>query len=338
MNDITETADTEPLDENKSQDSVEPTKFKQTFINRFGHIRAGWRMMIYLVIVGVLSSFPFRYLHKFLKDFLPNSEEFPTPSMLIQYVFIIISFVLTAYIVLKWIDKRPFGVIGMNLYEGWLKELSVGMGFGFGLLTLLFLVFWVTGLVDVTAGAMNSTVAISMSKFLFLFILVGFFEELMTRGYLFQAFIEGSNRWIAAIILSLAFSLIHMANPNFSASGALNIFLAGMLLSIAYLKTLSLWMPIGIHIAWNWTQGPLWGMNVSGIDIKDSFLVSSPQGPELLSGGEFGAEGSLISAVAIAALCWYLWKADWIKPSEANASIWRKYPSGYGVEPVDREM
>ena len=104
------------------------------------------------------------------------------------------------------------------------------------------------------------------------------------------------------------------------------------------MKTLSLWMPIGIHIAWNWTQGPLWGMNVSGMDIKDSFLISAPRGPELLSGGEFGAEGSLISAVVIAALCWYLWRAEWIKPSESIASIWRKYPSGFGVEPVDQEM
>ena len=338
MNDINETADNEPLDENSAQDSVEPIKLKQTFINRFGHIRAGWRMMIYLLIVGLLSSFPFRYLHRFIKGFLPESEGFPNPSMLIQYLFIITSFLLTAYIVLKWIDKRPFGQIGINLSEGWLKELSIGLGMGFGLLTLLFLLFWITGLVEVTAGAMNSTVAISMLLFLLLFILVGIFEELMTRGYLSQALIEGSNKWIAMIILSTAFSILHMTNPNFSAGGALNIFLAGMLLSIAYIKTLSLWMPIGIHIAWNWTQGPLWGMNVSGMDITNSFLVSTPQGPELLSGGEFGAEGSLISAAAIAALCWYLWKAEWLKPSEPNSSIWRKYPSSYGVEPVDQEM
>ena len=337
MNDITETTDNEPLDENNAQDSVKPSKFKQTFINRFGHIRAGWRMMIYLIITGVLTI-PSGLLIKYLKEFLPESEGFGSPSMVILYIFINTSFFLAAYIVLKWIDKRPFSLIGMNIFKGWFKEFSIGLGLGFGLLTLLFLVFWITGLVEVTAGAMNSTVAISMLGFLLIFILAGLFEELMLRGYAFQAFIEGSNKWIATIILSLVFSIMHMTNPNFSAGGALNIFLAGMLLSIVYLKTLSLWMPIGLHIAWNWTQGPLWGMNVSGIDIKDSFLVSTPQGPELLSGGEFGAEGSLISSVFIAALCWYLWKAEWIKPSESIASLWRKYPSGYGVEPVDQEM
>jgi len=337
MNDITETTDNEPLDENNAQDSIKPSKLKQTFINRFGHIRAGWRMVIYLIITGVLTI-PFRYLHKYLNDFLPESEGFGSPANLLQYIFINTSFLLAAYIVLKWIDKRPFGTLGLNFTKGWLKELSTGIGIGFGLLTLLFLVFWITGLVEVTAGAMNSTVAISMLGFLLLFILAGLLEELMLRGYAFQAFIEGSNKWIAMIILSLVFSIMHMFNPNFSAGGALNIFLAGMLLSIVYVKTRSLWMPTGLHFAWNWTQGPLWGMNVSGMDIKDSFLVSTPQGPELLSGGEFGAEGSLISAVVIAALCWYLWRAEWIKPSESIASLWRKYPSGYGVEPVDQEM
>ena len=337
MNDITETTDNEPLDENNTQDSVKPSKLKQTFINRFGHIRAGWRMMIYFLIVGVLTA-PLRFVHRYLNELLPKSEEFGSPFKLIQYLFIITSFLLAVYVVLKWIDKRPFGTLGLNFTKGWLKELSAGIGIGFGLLTLLFLVFWITGLVEVTAGAMNSTVAISMLGFLLLFILAGFLEELMLRGYAFQAFIEGSNKWIAAIILSLVFSIMHMFNPNFSAGGALNIFLAGILLSIVYVKTRSLWMPTGLHFAWNWTQGPLWGMNVSGMDIKDSFLVSTPQGPELFSGGEFGAEGSLISAVVIAALCWYLWRAEWIKPSESNASIWHKYPSGYGIEPVDQEM
>ncbi len=337
MNDIPETLDNVPLDENGDQNSVEPTKFKQTFINRFGHLRAGWRMMIYIALTVALSI-PLQLLHKFFKEYLSESKGFNSPNSTVGYIFIVTSFLLAAYIVLKWIDKRPFSTLGLNFAKGWFSELSIGMGMGFGLLTLLFLIFWATGLVEVTAGAMNSVVAISMFKFLMVFILAGLFEELLLRGYAFQAFIEGSNSWIAMILLSILFSVIHMFNPNFSAGGAINIFLAGMLLSIAYIKTRALWLPTGIHFAWNWTQGPLWGMNVSGMETKNSFLVSTPQGHELLSGGEFGAEGSLISAVVITALCWYLWKAEWLKPSESNASIWRKYPSGYGVEPENQEM
>ena len=159
----------------------------------------------------------------------------------------------------------------------------------------------------------------------------------MLRGYPFQAFIEGSNTLVAMVVLSLIFSIMHILNPNFSAGGALNIFLAGIQLSVAYIKTRSLWLPTGLHMAWNWTQGPLWGMNVSGIDIPNSFMVSIPTGPELLTGGEFGAEGSLISSLLIILATWYMWRAPWLKPSKANSALWRKYPAAYGTPPVETE-
>ncbi|MCH7619445.1 MAG: hypothetical protein IH880_06715, partial [Candidatus Marinimicrobia bacterium] len=73
------------------------------------------------------------------------------------------------------------------------------------------------------------------------------------------------------------------------------------------------------------------------IDIQNSFMVSVPQGHELLSGGEFGAEGSLISSVVIILVTWYMWRASWLKPSEANSALWRKYPASYGVPPAETE-
>jgi len=337
MNDNPETTENGPLEANDQEVTEEPTKFKQTFINRFGHIRAGWRFLLYLALTAVIAL-PLQIFGKSLKNYMPASEGFNSPFIMVNYILINASFILAAYILLRWIDKRPFGSLGLNFSEGWVKELSIGVGIGFGLLTLMFVIFWITGLVEVTAGKMNSVVAVTMFNFLIVFILAGLFEELLIRGYPFQVFIEGSNKWIAMISLSSVFSILHMFNPNFSAAAAVNIFLGGMLISIAYLKTRALWMPTGLHFAWNWTQGPLWGMNVSGIDIENSFLVSTTQGHDLLSGGEFGAEGSLITAVVIAGLCWYLWRAEWLKPSETNAALWRKYPSRYGVEPVDQEM
>ncbi len=90
-------------------------------------------------------------------------------------------------------------------------------------------------------------------------------------------------------------------------------------------------------MAWNWTQGPLWGMNVSGMTIKRTVFTSTPQGPDLLSGGAFGAEGSLIASALIVGLSWYLWKAEWLKPSEEMTAIWSKYPAGYGLDPEGTE-
>lgn len=335
MNDIPESVSDETLGENDPQESVEPSMFKRIFINRFSSIRAGWRIVIYLALTFGISE-AFKPLHEFLKTYLPESKNFNSVSTIVGYVFLVSAFLLAAYIILRWIDKRPFGTLGLNFSTGWLKELSIGMSMGFGLMTLMFIIFLVSGLIDVTAGAMDSTVALGVFKYLILFIFAGTFEELLLRGYAFQAFIEGSNIWIPSILLSLVFSILHIFNPNYSAGGAIIIFLAGILFSIIYIKTRSLWMPVGMHFAWNWTQGSLWGMNVSGIDIKDSILVSTPHGPELLSGGDFGAEGSLITAFFLILLCWYLWKAEWLKPSESNSSILSKYSSGFGVEPVDK--
>jgi len=91
-------------------------------------------------------------------------------------------------------------------------------------------------------------------------------------------------------------------------------------------------------MAWNWTQGPIWGMNVSGTTMESSFLVSTPQGSEFWSGGEFGAEGSIFAAVVSIFVIWIIWRADWIKPSDANSELWKKYPESYGISPEDTEM
>jgi hypothetical protein len=76
-------------------------------------------------------------------------------------------------------------------------------------------------------------------------------------------------------------------------------------------------------------------MNVSGTEIANSFLVSVPKGPELLSGGSFGAEGSLITLVLTVGLVFYIWKAKWIKPTRKIAALWRKYSSGFGLGPPE---
>jgi membrane protease YdiL (CAAX protease family) len=140
--------------------------------------------------------------------------------------------------------------------------------------------------------------------------------------------------WIAILGFSLIFSLGHIFNEDMSYVSAGCLFLHGILLSMVYFKTRSLWIPIGIHIAWNWTQGPLWGIRVSGTQIPNTLLTSMPKGTELLSGGNFGVEGSLITVIITLGLLLYIWKARWIKPTEEMAALWRKYPSGFGLTPT----
>jgi len=309
----------------------------KTFKNPFGHLRAGWRMTAYLIVLAVIAI-PVNILMHSIKSYIPGGKGMHSPRMIVLYVVMVSVFTFAAYLTLKLIDKRPFRLLGLWFSPGWFREYYIGLGFGFGSITVVFLILWLTNHVDVTKGTWDSALSVSLLKLLVLFAFAGALEELMLRGYLFQAFIEGSNKWIAILVLSLIFSAMHMFNPNWSAMGAIIIFLAGIELSVAYVKTRSLWLPIGLHMAWNWTQGPLWGMHVSGTTIENTVLVSVPQGSEFWSGGEFGAEGSIFAAVITVLVTWIIWRAEWIKPSKANSELWKKYPASYGVSPVAAEI
>lgn len=337
MNENIETTPEENSQINDALSSDGPSKLSKTFKNPFGHFRAGWRMLTFLIFVGLIVT-PTNLLLHSLISYIPGGKGIHAPRMIVLYILMVSAFILASYITLKWLDKRPFRLLGLWFSPGWFREFSIGLGFGFGPITIVFLLLWVTGHVDVSKGTLDISLILFLLKMLILFAFAGALEELMLRGYLFQALIEGSNKLIAILVLSIIFSAIHMFNPNWSAMGAVIIFLAGLELGVAYIKTRSLWMPIGIHMAWNWTQGPLWGMNVSGTTMETSFLVSTPQGSTFWSGGEFGAEGSIFAAVVSIFVIWYIWRADWIKPSDANSELWKKYPSRYGVSPLETEM
>jgi len=294
-------------------------------------------MLIYLGMV-ILAAAPLMGLLKAFSFILPpekSGEEIASAINIVFMVGIDIALVVGAWVTLRWIDRRPFAVLGMGFSIKGAKEFLAGFAFGSLYLTVVFLILWMADLVDVTVGGMDSQTLESMVRYLVVFAAAGILEELVNRGYLFQAFIEGTRAWIAILVFSLVFSLGHIFNEDFSWVGGLCLFSHGVLFGLAYFKTRSLWVPIGIHVAWNWAQGPLWGMNVSGTTIANSFLVSVPKGPELLSGGSFGAEGSLITLAITAGLILYIWKTKWIKPTEEKAAVWRRYPSGYGLAPSD---
>ncbi len=141
-------------------------------------------------------------------------------------------------------------------------------------------------------------------------------EEVINRGYLFQAFGEGVGVLAAALTISLVFSLVHIFNPAFSVLASIFLFIHGLLYTVVYLKTRSLCTPIGPHIAWNFTQGPVAGMRVSGTSVKSSFFSTDVRGPDVLTGGSFGVEGGLVAIIISAIILLVVLKAHWLKPSE----------------------
>lgn len=116
--------------------------------------------------------------------------------------------------------------------------------------------------------------------------------------------------WWALGISALIFGFAHMINPSASIWSSVAIAIeAGVLLGAAYKHTNSLWFPIGIHWAWNFTQGNVFGFAVSGGDIEESILTATLSGPDIITGGSFGLEASIISLILGTLLsAFYLWK------------------------------
>jgi len=136
------------------------------------------------------------------------------------------------------------------------------------------------------------------------------------------------------LLLCIPFTWAHADNPDVTIIGITNIFLAAVILVILYFQTRRLWLPIGFHISWNLAQSWLWGFDVSGIKISDQLFVMNPTGPDYLTGGEFGLEGSALSLVLFVALVvWLLWKKV-LTPAEEVAEMWARYPAGFGMAPA----
>jgi len=141
--------------------------------------------------------------------------------------------------------------------------------------------------------------------------------------------------WIAVIVLSSFFSVMHFDNPDATIPSSLNIFLAGVLLSVSYLKTRSLWLPTGLHLGWNWMQASFWGMGVSGYHVKWSVFSAEAQGADWISGGKFGAEASIFGTVVILIATYLIWKTDKLGVEKSLERQWSAYPKGYGLKPKD---
>ncbi len=125
-------------------------------------------------------------------------------------------------------------------------------------------------------------------------------EEAMMRGFVLQELMRKFSTTASVVVSSLLFTALHAAalvKSDMAPIGALNIFLAGVLMSLAYLATRSLWLPIGIHAGWNIMQGPVLGFNVSGNDLGTGLHPVTVSGPDMVTGGIFGFEGSVLGLI-----------------------------------------
>ena len=136
------------------------------------------------------------------------------------------------------------------------------------------------------------------------FVPAAFVEELMFRGYPFFRLARTRNPIRAAIVMSLAFGIAHMGNRDEALIGMLQVVSVGLVYCLAVWRTGSLWWALGGHAAWNWTQSFIFGCSNSGLVASGQWLVSTPSGPDWLSGGATGPEGSILSIPLMALMAW----------------------------------
>jgi membrane protease YdiL (CAAX protease family) len=315
--------------------SGDPSVITRVFRNRFGHFRAGWRIAFY-VVTTVILLVPFALAVASLEG--EGGAPFLSWLGSLTWVAGDLAMVLAAALVLGLIDRRRFAMLGLWFERRWLAELLIGLAGGLVLTAALVAVVAATGSVSIHLAA-DPVASLRMLPVLaWIFLVAATLEELLFRGYILQALAEGTRGWFAVLVTTLGFTWAHGDNPDLTAVGLSNIFLAGLLLAVLYFHTRRLWLPIGFHFSWNLCQSWLWGFDVSGIRIPSSLFEAVPHDADLITGGEFGLEGSVLSTAAfVALLVWLQWVKP-IRPVDEVASMWAHFPTGFGAGPANKSQ
>ncbi len=259
-------------------------------------IAYGWlRALLYIVIgipLGISLSFGTDLLINGSYTTDKGNVVVPIFTFLQQYILFNYGLILVVFFFRKVIDKRTIYSLGFE-WNG--HRTNAWTGF-FTAMMILF----VGSLILVSTKHLYFTNAFfNIYYFLTaigLYIIVAFVEEIIFRGYILNNLMQSMNKWWALIISSLIFAATHLGNDNVQVLSIVNIFVAGLLLGINYIYTHNLWFGIFMHFGWNFFQGSVLGYNVSGIGIEpgSSIMQQSINGPEFLTGGKFGFEGSII--------------------------------------------
>lgn len=232
---------------------------------------------------------------------LPANETVPVIVLSIAVVVLVAFFAYYAFV--RIIEKRPVTELATSGAPG---ELAMGIFIGALLFTAVVGILWLLGYYRVT-GINSLVVIIPMFA---LAVQSGVFEEILFRGIFFRIVEESLGTWLSLVLSALLFGLLHLANPNATLWAAIAIAIeAGILLAAAFVVTRRLWFVIGIHFAWNFTQGGIFSIAISGNQV-DGLLRATLTGPELLSGGAFGAETSIFAVIiCLATGIYFIWKA-----------------------------
>jgi uncharacterized protein len=269
-------------------------------------IRAGWRWLIFLaILIGcatllVVACVAVGLLH--LRAGQQGAETLTASNAGLQEAIFVISMFVATFIMSK-IENRPMGQYGLPARQAFGRLFWLGIVWGFVAITATLL------LIAALHGFSFGKVALSGRRLIhyatlwgIAFLLTGFFEEFVFRGYSQFTLATGMGFWPAAVLLSVLFGIIHLGNTGEALSGALSVVAIALFFCFTLRRTGSLWFAVGLHAAWDYGETFIYGVPDSGIVARGHLLNSSFHGPRWLTGGSVGPEASVACFVVIGLL------------------------------------
>ncbi|MCP4762135.1 MAG: CPBP family intramembrane metalloprotease [archaeon] len=267
---------------------------------------------IFLLIGGLFAGIP-------IDDFGTNVETSLSQKLTIHF-FGLLGIVLIVYIFRNFLDRKSFLSIGLSFKKRY-SDLLSGFIIALIILSIGFLVLLF--LKDIKIVEITFNIKVLSLSFL-LYGLVALSEEFLARGYILNNLLDSINKYVAIVISSVIFSLLHIFNDNISWLSIINLFLAGLIFGAAYIYTRNLWLPISLHLFWNFIQGSILGFNVSGLNL-DSLLVLDISGRTIITGGDFGFEGSILCTIleliSFIGILYYFRRKNTSQPEKVMATL-----------------
>lgn len=282
--------------------SEPPSGFKRIFAGPEG-LRAGWRLLIFLVLVGL----PFMGVPVILRRLavLAPPRGLPpgtiTPILLGGPDAIVLAIVCIATWIMGKIERCSFSAYGLRLRHAMGLDFMFGGLLGFLAISgTLFAMFLLHGFRILGLAIAGTTILSSLVAWATVFLLVGLFEEFAFRGYVQYTLASGIGFWPAALVISGLFGLIHLlADPNENVVGAVAVVMFGLLLCLFLRRTGDLWCAVGFHMAYDWGQTFFYGVPDSGLSPDHSLFSSTFNGARWLTGGAVGPEASVLTPIAL---------------------------------------
>lgn len=272
-------------------------------------LRAGWRLLMHTSML-LIALFAMGALLYVVDALAGHRLQGLLTSPVFSFVATPLVVTLVTWIARRFLDRRTFVSLGFHFDRRTLPDLLFGFALGGLLMGLIYTFQWAVGWLHFEAWAWEtvepSRWVLPLLGGLAGYIGVGYTEELWSRGYHLQNLTDGLNLLWGLFLSSAVFGLMHLFNPGTTVISTVNIMLAGYFLAFGWVRTRRLWIPIGLHIGWNFFQGTVFGFAVSGTG-GFHLIRQSVDGPVIMTGGAFGPEAGLLGLVAMALGAGLIW-------------------------------